>query len=198
MSEKSITMFRIKTIFTFAIIGVFLFLISACCDEGFHYKWHSIILQPHSNGEPVTETAINQEAFSLRVHLISTKSANSGIQFPRLFNYAYASDCKGKYLNIDKIDDIDILLITYENGLEVQNVVTFLFEAALDFNPGDKMKIFDLPDILNNESSKPVEYFDLTLKENFDHEINGQFMLLLTLSDDRELTDISETLTLKL
>ncbi len=180
------------------LAGVVLLFINACCDEGFRYKWEDTIIQQYSNGVPVSETTINQSEFSMRVHLLSSKSAGSGIRFPRLIDNAYASNCTGKYLIIDNINDIDVLLLKTENGLPIMSVVTYLFEAALNYDLDSKMEVFDLPQAINQESSKPIEYFDLTLKENFDKEINGQFMILVTLADKRELSDTTETLTLKL
>jgi hypothetical protein len=191
-------MTRVKTLIVMGLGSVLLLIINACCDEGFRYKWQDIIIQQYSNGEPVLETTINQSEFSMRVHLLSSKSANSTIRVPKLFDYAYANDCSGKYLIIDELDDIDVLLVTTENGLPVKSVVTYLFEAALNYDLGSKIEVFDLPMVINQQSSKPIEYFDLTLKENLDKEINGQFMILVTLADDRELSDTTETLTLKL
>ncbi len=191
-------MTRAKLFIVLGLGSILLLVIHACCDEGFRYKWQDVIIQQYSNGEPVAETTINQSEFSMRVHLLSSKSADSKIRVPKLFDYAYANDCSGKYLIIDKVDDIDVLLVTAENGLPVRSVVTYLFEAALNYDLGNKMEVFDLPAVINQESSKPIEYFDLTLKEGFDKEINGQFMILVTLADDRELSDTTETLTLKL
>lgn len=189
---------RIKAFIVIGLVGLALLILNACCDKGFYYKWHSIILQQYFNGAPTIETSINQHDFSLRVHLISSKSDETFVFFPKLIDNAYAYDCTGKYTNIDRIEDIDVILLSNENGLEVQNVVTYLFKAALDSDLGNKMEVFDLPAVLNNESSNPVEYFDLSLKENYDEEINGKLILLMTLSDDRALSDTTATLTLKL
>jgi hypothetical protein len=191
-------MTRLKAIFSVGIVCMLFFVINACCDEGFYYKWQNVIVQQFSNGEPVSETVISRDDFRLRAYLISSKSANSGIRLPKLIERAYASDCQGKYQNIDLVDDIDIILLSNENGLEVKNVVTFLFKAVLDSSPKDKMEVFDLPAIINGESSNPIEYFDMTLKENYDEEIKGQFIIMVTLADDRVLTDTTETLTIKL
>lgn len=183
------------------VVGSYIFLVlavSACCDEGFHYKWHSIILQRYSDGEFTEETTLSQDGFRLRAHLISIKSNEANFYVPKLIDRAYANNCNGNYLNADIVEDVDVVLVTEENGLTTENVVTYLFDASLSTNSGNKIQVFDLPATLNSESSKYIEYIDFTLKESFEKEIIGQFMIIFRLKDDRFLSDITETLTLKL
>ena len=104
----------------------------------------------------------------------------------------------GAYLNIDKVSDIDIVLHTYVNGSKKIEIMTYYFDAILDENTGEKVATFDLPDWLNRENSKPIEYFDLVLNEYFENDISGKLVVAVNLADKRSLSDTTETLKLKL
>ena len=189
---------RIKALIGIGLLSIVVLVINACCDEGYSYKWHNVILQNYANDELAATNTIKQNEYRLRVHLISSKSEEAGIYIPKLTNYAYANDCMGAYLNIDKVSDIDIVLHTYVNGSKKIEIMTYYFDAILDENTGEKVATFDLPDWLNRENSKPIEYFDLVLNEYFENDISGKLVEAVNLADKRSLSDTTETLKLKL
>ncbi len=191
-------MIRIKALVAFGLLAITLLVINACCDEGYFYNWNNIILQSYSNGELEDHNPIKQNEFSLRVHLLSLKSEEAGIYIPNLIDYAYANDCMGKYLNIDAVSDVDILLLTNENNISDLDVVTYQFEATLNINSQEKIELIDLPTRLNDENSQPVEYFDLMLKEPFEKDVLGKFIVAVNLADKRSLIDTTETVKIEL
>jgi len=189
---------RIKALIIICLVSIILLVINACCDEGFSYKWHNIILQNYANSELATENTIKQNEFSLRVHLISSKYYEAGIYIPKLINYTYANNCMGKYLNMDMVSDVDIVFLNDKNGTQTPEIVTFQFKAKTNINPGDMVTVLDLPSLLNRENSEPVEYFDLLLNEPFEQDITGRFIVAVNLADKRSLSDTTETLNLRL
>ncbi|MDF1549975.1 MAG: hypothetical protein P1P88_19265 [Bacteroidales bacterium] len=172
-----------------------LLFLNACCDKVLYYQWQNVVIQNLENEEVTLENNISQTNFGLRVNLMSTKIDKVANYLPDVINNAYAaSNCISKYNKVDTIKRIDILLLS-DNGFSKLNV-GFQFFAKGDSD--NEMNVITLAEYLNHSDKYLVESFDLFLKEPFEQEIQGRFIIDIYLSDGSNIADTTQLLNLTL
>lgn len=192
---KTETMKILKGLSAIGIVYLFLGILNACCDKGYIYEWQNIVVQILNNGQPSEDTNISQSEFGLRVNLLNTKFDKAVNYIPDPITKAYAtSDCYSSYDKVDTITKIEVLLILADG--KTKSNVGYYFTGKTNIN--EPVNIIDLPHYLNTANGYLIEYFDLLQTEAFDMEATGNFIVNVYLSDERILSDTTQTLNIKL